>query len=108
RVHPIQVLSALETYRRGHGVRGNLVWSPNTAIVDALDDAFYASFGSVEPTGKRRLVALDVSGSMGSGYIAGVPGLTPRTASMAMAMVTCKTEAETLVVGFTGDCSWYN
>jgi 60 kDa SS-A/Ro ribonucleoprotein len=32
--------------------------------VDALDGAFYASFGNVEPTGKRWLLALDVSGSM--------------------------------------------
>ena len=35
-------------------------------IVDALDAAFYAAFGNVEPTGKRLLLALDVSGSMAS------------------------------------------
>ena len=34
-------------------------------IVDALDDAFYLAFGNVAPTGKRLLLALDVSGSMG-------------------------------------------
>ena len=33
--------------------------------MDALDAAFYASFGNVEATGKRWLLALDVSGSMG-------------------------------------------
>ena len=33
-------------------------------VVDALDAAFYATFGNVEPTGKRLLLALDVSGSM--------------------------------------------
>ena len=38
-----------------------------TQIVDALDAAFYASFGNVAPTGKRWLLALDVSGSMDGG-----------------------------------------
>ena len=33
-------------------------------VVDALDAAFYAAFENVEPTGKRLLLALDVSGSM--------------------------------------------
>ena len=36
-------------------------------IVDALDAAFYTSFANVEPTGKRLLLALDVSGSMEGG-----------------------------------------
>jgi 60 kDa SS-A/Ro ribonucleoprotein len=60
--------------------------------VDALDRAFYAAFRNVEPTGKRWLLALDVSGSMDCGQIAGVPGLTPRVASAAMALVTAATE----------------
>ena len=38
--------------------------TPVREVVDALDAAFYASFGNVEPTGKRLLLALDVSGSM--------------------------------------------
>ena len=40
---------------------------PVREIVDALDAAFYASFGNVEPAGKRLLLALDVSGSMACG-----------------------------------------
>ena len=46
-------------------------------VVDALDAAFYTAFGNVEPAGKRLLLALDVSGSMTGGHVAGVPGLTP-------------------------------
>jgi len=69
-------------------------------VVDALDAAFYASFGNVEPTGKRLLLALDVSGSMTYGDIAGIPGLTPRDASAALALVTAATEAEYEIVGF--------
>ena len=54
-------------------------------IVDALDGAFYLAFGNVVPSGKRLVLALDVSGSMTMGAVAGVPGLTPRIASAAMA-----------------------
>ena len=39
-------------------------WNPVREVVDALDAAFYTAFGNVEPTGKRLLLALDVSGSM--------------------------------------------
>lgn len=101
RVHPIAVLSALMTYQRGKGVRGSGTWEPVAAIVDALDAAFYASFGMLEPAGKRMLLALDISGSMGCGAIAGVPNLTPRVASAAMALVTAATEREHTFVAFT-------
>jgi 60 kDa SS-A/Ro ribonucleoprotein len=69
-------------------------------IVDALDAAFYTAFGNVEPTGKRLLLALDVSGSMIWGDVGGVPGLTPRDASAALALVTAATEQQYEVLGF--------
>ena len=50
RVHPIAVLAALKTYAQGHGERGHHTWTPVAKVVDALDAAFYASFGNVEPT----------------------------------------------------------
>jgi 60 kDa SS-A/Ro ribonucleoprotein len=101
RVHPIAILSALKVYEQGHGQKGSLTWAPVREIIDALNDAFYTSFKAIEPTGKRHLLALDVSGSMTCGEIAGVPGLTPRVASSAMAMVTARTESNYGVVGFT-------
>src|SRR5262249_26176065 len=58
RVHPIAVLAALLTYKSGRG-RRDAGWRPVAKIVDALDAAFYASFGAVEPAGKRMLLALD-------------------------------------------------
>jgi len=100
RVHPIAVLAALRTYASGHGVRGRHTWSPVTPVVDALDAAFYAAFGAVEPSGQRHLLALDVSGSMTWGMVAGVPALTPRDASAAMALVTAATESAPEIVGF--------
>jgi 60 kDa SS-A/Ro ribonucleoprotein len=106
RVHPIALLSALEVYQQGHGERARLranalSWTPAREIVDALDEAFYLAFKTVAPTGKKHLLALDVSGSMTSGTIAGVPGLTPRVASAAMAMATAKTESDFVCVAFS-------
>jgi 60 kDa SS-A/Ro ribonucleoprotein len=83
RIHPIQVLAALMTYQAGQGMRGSATWTPVQTVVDALDMAFYQTFENVEPTGKRILLGLDVSGSMGSGVVGGVPGLSPRVASAA-------------------------
>jgi 60 kDa SS-A/Ro ribonucleoprotein len=100
RVHPIAVLAALRTYATGRGARGRHAWNPVRAVVDALDGAFYKAFANVEPTGRRLLLALDVSGSMVSGSVAGVPGLSPRDASAALALVTAGTEKRYEIVGF--------
>jgi 60 kDa SS-A/Ro ribonucleoprotein len=100
RVHPIALLSALRTYAAGRGARGSHTWNPVRELVDALDAAFYTAFDNVQPTGKRLLLALDVSGSMTTGQVAGVPGLTPRDASAALALVTATTESRYEVVGF--------
>ncbi len=100
RVHPIAVLAALVTYAGGRGVRGSNEWKPVDSIVSALDAAFYASFGNVEPLGGRVLIGLDVSGSMAIGCVAGVTNLTPRAASCAMAAIHVATEAPCEVMAF--------
>lgn len=92
RVHPLTLLIALKAYQAGSGVRGSLKWKPVAEIVDALDDAFYLAFDNIEPAEKRTMLALDVSGSMTSGNLAGAVGVTPRVASGAMALATAKTE----------------
>jgi 60 kDa SS-A/Ro ribonucleoprotein len=107
RIHPVAVLAALVTYKSGHGARGGGTWSAVSRIVDALDAAFYASFGFVEATGKRMLLALDVSGSMDGGAIAGVPNLTPRIGSAAMALVTAASERNATFVAFTAASGGY-
>jgi 60 kDa SS-A/Ro ribonucleoprotein len=101
RLHPVAVLAALLTYKAGHGARGKGTWDPVARLVDALDGAFYSAFGNVAPTGKRWMLALDVSGSMNGGVVAGVPGLTPRVASSAMALVTAATEPQHAFTAFS-------
>lgn len=107
RVHPIAVLAALKTYAAGHGARGKQTWTPVGQVVDALDGAFYAAFGNVPATGKRWLLAIDVSGSMDGGMIAGVPGLTPRVAAGALALLTAATERDYTMVAFTAAAGGY-
>ena len=100
RVHPINVLIAQRTYASGQSARGSGEWKPSRKIVDALDAGFYAAFGAVEPTGKRTLLALDVSGSMSFSNISNMP-ITPREASAALALVTANVEKDYAIVGFT-------
>jgi 60 kDa SS-A/Ro ribonucleoprotein len=103
RIHPLAVLNALFTYSSGGGGRNvshygrgfktktNLSWKPLQPIVDSLDETFYISFGNVEPTNKRVMLALDISASMTWSLVGGTM-LTPREAAGAMAMVTARTE----------------
>lgn len=98
RIHPFGALVAMRTYASGVGK--SQTWKPVPRIVDALEEAFYISFGSVEPTGKRHMLALDISGSMGMYQVPGVP-LSAREASACMAMVTARTEAESYMTGFS-------
>lgn len=104
RLHPMALLMALKTYAAGHGERGKLSWEPVSLVVEALNAAFYTAFEAVEPTGKRIVLALDVSGSMGWGTIAG-SSLTPREAAAAMALVTAATEERWQAVAFTAEAS---
>jgi 60 kDa SS-A/Ro ribonucleoprotein len=102
RVHPMAILLALRIYAQGRGDRGGLTWEPVQPVIEALNAAFYTAFRAVEPTGKRLLLSLDVSGSMAAGQVAG-SSLTPREASAAMALMTAATEANTHIVGFGGE-----
>lgn len=99
RVHPLAVLTALKVYQQGHGEKGASTWDAVPAIVDALDSAFYAAFGAIEPTGKRIVIGIDMSGSMGA-LIAGSP-LSCREAAATMAMATARVERDWAITGYT-------
>ena len=109
RIHPIAVLSALLTYRAGKGTRGSNTWTPVPQVVDALDKAFERSFDSAPQTNQRFYLGIDISGSMASGQVAGVPGLTPRMAAAAMTMAIARREPNYYIAGFAagGPGSFY-
>ena len=102
RVHPIQVLISLKTYMAGKGDLGKLTWTTDSIVLDTLSTTFKMSFGNVERTGKRIMIALDVSGSMDCAT-AGAPSVTCREAATAMAMITLASEGEkdTQIYAFT-------
>lgn len=100
RVHPISILNAMRIYEQGKGDKGSLTWTPSKRVINALDEAFYLAFGTVTPTGKRTVLALDVSGSMDGNKCVGM-NLSAREASAALAMVTMAVEPQAQVVAYS-------
>jgi 60 kDa SS-A/Ro ribonucleoprotein len=100
RIHPIQLLLALRTYAQGRGTLGSLTWTLVPEIVEALNDAFDMAFAQLEPTNKRILVGVDVSGSMTGMRCAGSPVLNCVEAAVAMAMLFVRTEKNIHTMAF--------
>ncbi|XP_028329518.1 RNA-binding protein RO60 [Gouania willdenowi] len=99
KIHPFSILLTLENYKRGHGYRGKTKWEPDISVLKAMDSAFYKSFLNVEPTGKRFVVAVDVSTSLSSL----VPGTSISTAvaAAAITMIFARTEVHTQVLAYS-------
>jgi len=98
RVHPLHLLIAQRVYGYGHGLLGGGQWKVNQLLVQALESAFYDSFTYAEPSGKRILLALDVSGSMSIRFAKYPIRLCEATAVLAMAAI--RQESEALIYGF--------
>jgi len=109
RIHPFNVLVAQAAYNSGASVAGQrrrrtddesepLSWKPIPKVADALEEAFYLSFKTIEPSGKRTLIGLDVSGSMSSPLM-GSP-LEVCAGAAAMAMTVMRTEQDWHVMAF--------
>lgn len=91
RVHPVAILVAKTTYDNGKGLKGSLVWTVNKTISNALEEAFYTAFGTIEGTGKRIMHAVDCSGSMSVSACA-VPNLTACQAVSTLVMEAVRRE----------------
>lgn len=102
RLHPVAILIAQRTYAQGRGTLGSLSWRPNQVVIAALEDAFYKAFDAVEPTGKRVMLGVDVSGSMGQHRCAGCNLITAREAACIMAMLAARTEPNHFLHAFSG------
>lgn len=111
RIHPISYLVSAVTHKDGQMVRSsgyysfgraprNRDWTPSEVVLDALDDAFYASFETVEPSGNPFYLGVDVSGSMGMPAV-GID-LSCAQVAGAMAMVIARTERASIIRGFAG------
>lgn len=106
RIHPMDVFLALRVYASGRSQPSPRVvhtWRPIRAIRHALEKAYELSFGAVEPSGKRLLVAVDSSGSM-NGYmytdvtVAGSRIGSPYEVACAMAVMLARIEGDNVRV----------
>lgn len=103
RIHPIDVLKALKTYRYGGKLgRSQKTWTPVPRIADILEKAVELSFDVLEPTGKVFMHAVDVSGSM-SGSVVQSVGLSCCEIATTMALATAKAEKNYMIRGFATD-----
>lgn len=101
RIHPLKLYVGLRQYSAGKGAKGNNSWNVMRDIANALEDAIYLAFKQVEPTGKRIYYALDVSGSMTGGVIAGIDNFKPVEGTAIMSLVLANSERNYTVRGFT-------
>lgn len=106
RLHPIQYLMAQVTYTEGQVNRNDAWslsrqknWSTSPKIISALNEGFYEAFSTVDPSNKRTMLGVDVSGSMSWSSAVGSQ-LTAAEGASAMAMVTARVEPYTAVYGF--------
>ncbi|HEY9868203.1 MAG TPA: TROVE domain-containing protein [Candidatus Obscuribacterales bacterium] len=100
RIHPLALLKALLAYRQGHGEKGRGQWPVIGRVVDALDLGFYRSFQYVEPSGKRLMLAVDVSGSMWGQRLTAFPSLSTHEAAAVMALTIANVEPNWSLVTF--------
>lgn len=107
RLHPINFLNAAVVYEEGQADRSGGYysygrkkdWTSESVITDAINDGFHTAFKTVEPAGKRTMLAIDVSGSMGSPALG--LDLSCAQVSGAMAMTIARTEPAHIIRGFT-------
>ncbi len=115
RMHPLMLLKALLMYKSGRSERqlpnGEFKvkeWPVVQRIVQGLDAAFRLSFRYAPASGKRLLLAVDVSGSMHGSGLSAFPSLELHSAAAIMALVVANVEPECTLVGFHGPRSTYN
>lgn len=108
KIHPINYLNASVVYNDGQldrsssgwmSVYRSKTWETNTKVAAALDDGFYLAFKNVEPANKRTMVALDVSGSMGTAAMG--LDLSCMQVGAAIAMQIARTEPYSEILGFS-------
>ncbi|XP_062594191.1 RNA-binding protein RO60-like [Saccostrea cucullata] len=104
KVHPVIFLKAINQYKKGHNSSEKTKWNVLPQICTALENGFYLSFENVRPTGKRFLIAVEISQSMKEEIQ--VPGtFSLRAIDVAAFMVTlaARTEQHSDVIVFSSE-----
>ena len=99
RIHPMDAWIAMRVYASGSARPSKRApartWTPVPEILDALEETYDLSFGGVEPSGRRLLVAVDSSGSMswaGAIQVGGSSIGSPYEVGCAMAVMLARIE----------------
>lgn len=98
RVHPFAILLAMLVYKGGAGIRGSKTWRPVPSILSALEDGYDAAFDNVQPTNRRILIGVDISGSMSAACMGAA--ISASSAAAAMALTLARLEPHATVVQF--------
>jgi len=101
KVHPLQILISLKMYSSGRGMKGDLKWTPISKLTAALNVAFKLAFKNTESTGKRYLLALDVSGSMTGATVCGIDCMMASEVACALAMIFASVEQDCDIMAFS-------
>lgn len=91
RVHPLKIFIGSKTYGAGKGELGKMTWPVVPEITNILTQTFKLAFGNVSKSGKRMMIALDVSGSMDT-PCAGASNISCREGETALALVQVAVE----------------
>jgi 60 kDa SS-A/Ro ribonucleoprotein len=102
RVHPLKIFIGSKTYGAGKGDLGKMTWPVVPEIANTLTQTFKLAFGNVSKSGKRMMIALDVSGSMDCAC-AGASNISCREGETALALVQVAVEGteNVYIRGFT-------
>ncbi|XP_062582443.1 uncharacterized protein LOC134244189 [Saccostrea cucullata] len=87
-LHPIQILSSLNGYRRGRELRSNQRrWAVNPNIVKSLTKAFMIQLASnrIQMQPKNILIAINVQIAM-ENHVVGIPSMNCKQTAIALAM----------------------
>lgn len=91
RVHPLKIFIGSKTYGAGKGDLGKMTWPVVQEIANILTQTFKLAFGNVSKSGKRMMIALDVSGSMDC-MCSGANNISCREGETALALVQVAVE----------------
>ncbi|EFO24686.1 hypothetical protein LOAG_03800 [Loa loa] len=99
RFHPLAILLAKTSYEHGHEMKGNRIWKPVKLIQRAFDNAFYNCMNVIEATGRRYLIAVDISDSMDS-FVQGTT-LACSQAAATLSMALIQNEVNVITLAFS-------
>ncbi|XP_071120410.1 RNA-binding protein RO60-like isoform X2 [Mytilus edulis] len=91
RIHPLTLLIAMKHYQQGANRNQKILWTPNSRIIEALNDAFTRSIRIKQPQGRKYLMAISVGEDMRKHKICGST-ITAGEAAAAMVYSTIQTE----------------